>query len=941
MTLLYVLRNFRRRKVRTLLMLSALTVGVAIIVALSAVVDTYRQFYAGTVAGTVGDFDLVITRPDTLANPFLRPAELRERVAAVAGVNRVSPRLQSIVTLRAGEETGDAPMVALDPATDEFGQVTVTEGEYDLSVGADGLPGAVLLQQTADTFGLKLGDAVEVQYAPPLTRLAGRTAEETSSRRRSTATWIVRGIGTQRGVTGQEGNQGIVLGLAAAQERFGLGDGADRLLVGFDPALYNNADAQRAGFDARRIAYEVRTVLGVDDFRYAMPRPKAVADGANAFVLFQAFITMYGLLSLGVVGLLIRTLMMTNVQEQTRDMAILRILGSPRRRLFNMVLAEVLVLGVLGIGLGVFIGQAINNLIIVPFIRAEAGALGGNVPLVSASAVLIAVVVAGAVLLVSALAPARTAANTKITHAINPGAAEGIGLDELAIMRERRADFRITGAGLVVLLFPMLVFFAFPLAFDFGIIWLLAGIFIGSLLALIVGTAMVFFLVVLPMERGLLWLLDRANPRVGYFVRPTVLRSKQRNTLISLMIVVSTTLPAYLSTSFALEVANAGTERRLNGGAPFRIAPQAPRTGGGGITFGGGASTTPPPTFARELLADLRADEGFTTTVVLSNAFRSTARDGVGLKEVRVPVVGVDGDLRTVLYPEAIAFEQGEDEILARLNREPNTAIIGSGLASFFGRGVGDTLVVQGGGQDHEEKLTIIGVASRLGGVGTFTAKQTRVTGGASTVLVGQDTYRQVAHDPLTGPPDPNARDAGLLLAAPVMGRDETELTSDLRLRYATAHGLGIDSTAETLKSVEEESRTAQIILLVLTILTSTLAVFGVFTVVYVSIYGRRLEIGMMKAIGSPGRHLMWVFVGEAMVMTLAATLTGVVAGVLLGYVLRVSQSFQQELPVTFAIDPVVIFGILGIMIFTSFITAVVATRGYRKRRAIQILRTA
>jgi ABC-type lipoprotein release transport system permease subunit len=939
-TLLYVLRNFRRRKVRTLLMLSALTVGVAIIVALSAVVDTYRQFYAGTVAGTVGDFDLVITRPDTLANPFLRPTDLRERVAAVPGVARVSPRLQSIVTLHAGEETGDAPMVALDPDTDEFGLVTVTEGEYDVAEGTDGLPGAVVLQQTADTFGLQLGDAVEVQYAPPLTRLAGRTAEESTSRRRTTATWIVRGIGTQRGVTGQEGNQGIVLGLAAAQERFGLGDGADRLLVGFDPALYNNADAQRAGFDARRIAYEVRTVLGVDDFRYAMPRPKAVADGANAFVLFQAFITMYGLLSLGVVGLLIRTLMMTNVQEQTRDMAILRILGSPRRRLFNMVLAEVLVLGVLGIGLGVFIGQAINNLIIVPFIREQAGALGGNVPLVSTSAVLIAVFVAGAVLLVSALAPARTAANTKITHAINPGAAEGLGLDDLAIMRERRADFRITGAGLVVLLFPMLVFFAFPLAFDFGIIWLLAGIFIGSLLALIVGTAMVFFLVVLPMERGLLWLLDRASPRVGYFVRPTVLRSKQRNTLISLMIVVSTTLPAYLSTSFALEVANSGTERRLNGGAPFRIAPQPPRVGGGGIVFGGGA-TTPPPSFASELLTDLRADAGFTSTVALSNAFRSTAKDGVGLKEVRVPVVGVDADLRTVLYPEAIAFEQGEDEILARLNREPNTAIIGSGLASFFGRGVGDTLVVQGGGQDHEEKLTIIGVASRLGGVGTFTAKQTRVTGGASTVLVGQDTYRQVAHDPLVGPPDPNARDTGLLLAAPVPGSDEAELTTDLRLRYATAHNLGIDSTAETLKSVEEESRTAQIILLVLTLLTSTLAVFGVFTVVYVSIYGRRLEIGMMKAIGSPGRHLMWVFVGEAMVMTLAATLTGVVAGVLLGYILRVSQSFQQEMPVTFAIDPVVIFGILGIMIFTSFITAVVATRGYRKRRAIQILRTA
>ena len=82
MTLRYVLRNFRRRKARSLLMLAALTVGVAILVALSAVVDTYRQFFAGTVAGSVGDFDLVITRPDTAPDPFLHPSELLTAVAA-------------------------------------------------------------------------------------------------------------------------------------------------------------------------------------------------------------------------------------------------------------------------------------------------------------------------------------------------------------------------------------------------------------------------------------------------------------------------------------------------------------------------------------------------------------------------------------------------------------------------------------------------------------------------------------------------------------------------------------------------------------------------------------------------------------------------------------------------------------------------------------------
>lgn len=941
MTFQYVLRNFRRRKARTVLMLAALTVGVGILVALSAVVDTYRQFFAGTVASSVGDFDLVLSRPDIVPNPFLRPDDVMPIVAAVPGVERLSPRIQGTASLRSGSETGDAPFVALLPDSDTFGVVTLTEGEYDLEPGADGLPGVVVLQQTADTFGLALGDPLEIQYAAPITRLAGKAAEESASQRRSTATWVVRGIGTQRGLTGQDGNEGVVVGLQAAQERFGLPGLAERLIVGFDPALYHNADAQRAAFEGRSIVYQVRDALGEEGFLYRMPRPKAVADGANAFVLFQALITMYGLLSLGVVGLLIRTLILTNVQEQTRDMAILRILGSSRRRLFNLVMAEVAVIGVLGIGLGIVIGQLVNNVLIVPLFRERAGALGGQVPLVSSSAVLIAVLVASAVLIVSALAPARKAAGTKITHAINPGVADGIGLDDLAVMRERHTDFRIPGAGLVVLFFPLLVFFAFPLAFDFGVIWLLATIFIGALLALIVGAAMLFYLVVLPMERGLLWLLDRVSAKTGYFVRATVLRSKQRNTLISLMIVVSTTLPAFLSTSYSLEVANAAVERRLDGGAPFRIRPLAGGRPPGAVAIALAGRPIGPPTFKESLLEDLRAEPGFATTVGLTDRARVTLKDGVGLKETGAQLVGTDGDLRDVLYPEAVEMEQGEAGTLARLHSEPGTAIIGAGLANHFGRGVGDTLVVVGTGRDHEEKLTILGVAKRLGGVGSFTAKQTEVWSGSSAVLTGLDTYRQITTDPLTGPPDPRQAVLSLLLATTVAGEDEAQLTTDLRQRYGTAHDLNVDSTAETLESIREESATAQLFLIILTALTSALALFGVFTVVYVSIYGRRLEIGMMKAFGSPGRHLLKVFVGEAMVMTLAAALTGVVAGVVLGYALRVSESFQQELPVVFAFDPLIIPGMLFLMLFTSFFTAVLATHGYRRRRAIDILRTA
>lgn len=942
---LYVRRNFRRRLVRTVLMVLSLVIGVGTLVTLNATVDSYRRYYTGTVASEVGDFDLTISRPDTATSPFLVPGELTPRILAIPGVKQVAPRLQGVVSVRAGTKEGDAAFVALDPALDHSGDVKVEEGSYDLGLNDAGLPGAFVLRETADVLDLALGDALEIQYAPPETRLKGRDLGASGALLRSTAQWEVRGIGTQRGLTGQSNNEGVVVGLASAQERFHLGSAVDRLVVEIDPKRYDSNNPEQSSFAARQVGFAVRDALGEDDYVYGMPRPRAVIDGANQFVFWQSLIMMYGLLSLGVVGLLIRTLIMTNVQEQTRDMAVMRILGAPRRQLFNLVAAEVAAVGVLGIGLGVVVGQLVNNLIVVPLIRDRAAGFNVDLPPVSLRAIAISVVVSLVVLAISALSPARRAAGTKVTHAINPGVADGIGLDDLDKLRERRTDLRISAAGLVVLCYPLLVFYVFPLAFDFGILWVLAALIFGALLSLIVGAALVFFIFILPMERGLLWGIDRVAPRVGYFVSRTVLRGKVRNTLISLMIVMSALLPSFLSTTLALQVANTETDRRLQGGAAFRLNPPASENsqrrrqqneGGGGPA----TSAEVPSTFKPEVLDALRADPAFRATLGRSRSYRTELRDGVGMRSATASVVGIDADPRDTLYPEAIELVVGDPDTLARLSREPGTAIIGSGLATYLDRQVGDKLRVVGDGKDHEETFTIIAIAKRVGGLGSFTAKQTDVWSGNTTMLVGMESYRSLTNNPTYGPPDPSRPMVGTLLAAPAEGQDEGNLTSDLRLRYATQYSLGINSTAEIIKTVQREARTGQIFLVVLTALTSVLAVFGVFAVIYVSIYGRRAEIGMLKAIGTPGPHLLRVFVGEAMVMTLSATLTGVTAGVLLAYTFRLSEGFRQELPTHFALDPIVVPAMLVLMILSSFFSAVIATHSLRRRRAIDILRS-
>ncbi len=139
MTLTYVLRSMRRRKVRAALMVLALIVGVGALTALNATVDSYRRHYAGTVAGEVGAFDLAISRRDTEANPFLDYPRLEPAIRSVAGVAEVAGRLEGVTVLRHGERTGDVLMVALEASRDRFGALEVITGSLDLGFGPEGL----------------------------------------------------------------------------------------------------------------------------------------------------------------------------------------------------------------------------------------------------------------------------------------------------------------------------------------------------------------------------------------------------------------------------------------------------------------------------------------------------------------------------------------------------------------------------------------------------------------------------------------------------------------------------------------------------------------------------------------------------------------------------------------------------------------------------------
>ena len=108
-------------------------------------------------------------------------------------------------------------------------------------------------------------------------------------------------------------------------------------------------------------------------------------------------------------------------------------------------------------------------------------------------AVLTPTAITALVLALATISPARTAAGTKVMVVLNPAAADQPTLEDLAKLRERRANYGLLVAGLILLAFCGVILILFPVLFQFGDQSALAITFIATYLLMVVGMSLVFY----------------------------------------------------------------------------------------------------------------------------------------------------------------------------------------------------------------------------------------------------------------------------------------------------------------------------------------------------------------------------------------------------------------------------------------------------------------
>jgi ABC-type antimicrobial peptide transport system permease subunit len=725
--------------------------------------------------------------------------------------------------------------------------------------------------------------------------------------------------------------------LQDAQAWLGVPGQTERLLVVWNSDTAAGSDAKitvsRARDTGNNIKAAVQERLG-DDYTVELPKYAQLDSSAQGFVFQQVFITLYGLLSMGIVGLMVNALMMSTVTEQKHDLAVLRVIGAPRTRLFEAVIIEVMLLGIVGVVLGLLLGRLLNDQFIAPLLMANLDLPTGVRTEWTLESVLTPTLITALVLAVATISPARTAAATKVMVVLNPAAADQPTLEDLSKLRERRANYGLLVTGLVLLAFCGVILFIFPLLFSFGDQSAFATVIFATFLLMVVGMSLVFYFVTTPLERVIIWAFSIVSRRATFFTSRYALRSKGRNSLISLMVVASAVLPCLLATQLALQDANLDTDFKFMRGSPAEARYQSM---GDMQFFGFGASSE--KSLGVEELAELREQNGISDAVGVAEQYRDDVSDQVQLRSTQVGLIGVEGDLNQVLYPEFMQWAQGDASALTRITTDPDAVIISGGLSELLDLHLGDTLRVKGAGFDHERLMTIVGVGTRLPGFNGITRNRNNAQGGSTSVLMNIETYRELRHDPEAGYLDADEPLFSRAMLSLQPGVDEMALAESLRETFSQERGIDISFTREVVESIRGQLQMGRIFILALAAMSMVTAVFGVLAVMYTAVMNRRVEIAMLKALGASGGILRAIFVGEALVTTLAAALAGIVGGTLLGYGFDFSQRFAQETPMVPAFDSVTAIVIVVMVCLAAIVSALLATQPVLSQKAIRIMR--
>ncbi len=357
------LRNLGRRKTRNFLTVVGVMASVSLYVAFNIASDNTYQVFYNMVELLGGKVDFEVSRVD--GEPF--DEDILEDILEVEGVKAAAPRIQrySVIYVKADGNSTTAIIVGIDPQYDnEFGELfdyntsePINTSEVltgKVAIVSESLMDGITWQEEVDDgedeefeiVNATVGDSMMIKY-----RGGGTIKKER---------WKIASFAEATGKARQIGYGSCAfITLESAQKFFPKCKGkVDTIVIEMDPAY---------GSEWQKVQQRIQEMVEDDKLSVYAPKQsileqnEASLAGMNSGLLFAGVTTL-----LAMIFLIFNAINMT-ISERRYEIGVLRSIGFKKRHIFRLFLYEVLIIGITGSAIGVFLGIWISQGLLLYF----------------------------------------------------------------------------------------------------------------------------------------------------------------------------------------------------------------------------------------------------------------------------------------------------------------------------------------------------------------------------------------------------------------------------------------------------------------------------------------------------------------------------------------------------------------------------------------------
>lgn len=604
----------------------------------------------------------------------------------------------------------------------------------------------------------------------------------------------------------------------------------------------------RTGLSALAVSLGVAMTLAADFVSTALLATLTNSgDGkmqiTHGFIVeqFDQMIGLVGFVLMGAAAFLVFNAFAMSVSQRRQQIGALRSLGMVRAQIMQLVLLEALLVGGAGTLIGLVLGPLLGQSVVI--VMQELGGQflefgSGNI---SIGALLWAGALGLGISVASVLLPARRAARIPPLAAMRPQMADVA--DEQAAARARRRA--AVGLLLIGLLFGYLAIappgawidtpWSEALTIALVLVWLFS---LGLLLP---------FMIRLAGQAARRWRRGSAaangrSPVTARLIGDNLQRSQGRVMLTILTLAVGlgaiTGLTGFMT--YAFNDLMGASIRRIAQENTWAVFPFDLESGIAGLAE----------------LDDIELPAAAITAVHTAAGDRATI---VPVRFAIVPELSFFGDayFTYVANPETVRdnpnffqFNEGDWETALPLMQSGCGALVSPLIANRQQVAIGDTLTITG--PDGPMPCTIAGIGA----------------GYVNASIVGD-----VVGDALDA-----TQPIGLSIT-PVSGMDIAALEADLQQAIASFAGVTLTPMTDFAATTEDALALFTVALSGMLLLAVVAAALGVINTTVMSVYERRQELGLLRAVGATRRQITQVVMGESALIGLLGALVGVLAG--------------------------------------------------------------